>query len=300
MSLAKTASVTSYSAPGTPITYSYKVTNTGNVNLNSVSVTDPQPGLSAVSCPNASLAPGAFETCTATYTTTQADVDAGSISNTGTASGTPPTGPAITATSSLTISASDTPALTLKKSASTTSYSVPGTLITYSYLVTNTGNVNLTAVSVTDPQPGLSAVNCPIGTLAPAAFETCTATYSTTQADLDAGSISNTGTASGTPPTGPAITTTSAITILASDTPAVSVVKSANVANYSAPGTSDHLLLPGHQHGQRGPDLCLGHGSSVGFRRNQLPHDVLGAGSIGDVHRLLHHLAVRRGCGIPF
>ena len=36
------------------------------------------------------------ETCTATYTTTQADVDAGGITNTGTATGTPPTGPTVT------------------------------------------------------------------------------------------------------------------------------------------------------------------------------------------------------------
>ena len=76
---------------GTPVTYSYKVTNTGNVTLNPVTVTDPMAGLSAISCPSTTLAPRASETCTATYTTTQADVDAGSITNTGTATGTPPT-----------------------------------------------------------------------------------------------------------------------------------------------------------------------------------------------------------------
>ena len=59
-----------------------------------MTVTDPMPGLSAIACPATTLAPGASETCTATYTTTQADVDAGSITNTGTATGTPPTGPA--------------------------------------------------------------------------------------------------------------------------------------------------------------------------------------------------------------
>ena len=236
LSLVKTANVMKYSAPGTLITYSYLVTNTGNVSL-TVSVTDPQIGLSTISCPSASLAPGAFETCTATYSTMQTDVDAGSISNTGTASGTPPTGPAVTATSSLTISASDTPALGLVKIASATSYSAPGTLITYFYLVTNTGNVDLSAVSVTDPQPGLSAVNCPSGTLAPAASETCTATYITAQSDVDAGSISNTGTASGTPLTGPVVTATFSLTIRASDTPSLSLVKSASVMTYSASGT---------------------------------------------------------------
>ena len=60
----------------------------------SVDVTDPMTGLSAVTCPSTTLAPGAAETCTATYTTTQADVDPGGITNTGTATGTPPIGPA--------------------------------------------------------------------------------------------------------------------------------------------------------------------------------------------------------------
>ncbi len=43
-------------------------------------------------------------------------------------------------------------------------------------------------------------------TLAPQASTTCTGTYTVTQADIDAGSITNTATASGTPPTGPPVT----------------------------------------------------------------------------------------------
>ncbi len=66
-------------------------------------------GLSAVTCPAPPLAPGAFETCTATYTTTQADVDRGGITNTGTASGLPPTGPAVTDPSTLTVPADQKP-----------------------------------------------------------------------------------------------------------------------------------------------------------------------------------------------
>ena len=93
----KSASISSYSGAGTPVTYSYKVTNTGNVTLTSVDVTDPMAGLSVVTCPTATLAPGSAETCTADYTTTQADVDNGSITNTGTATAMPPSGPGVTA-----------------------------------------------------------------------------------------------------------------------------------------------------------------------------------------------------------
>jgi uncharacterized repeat protein (TIGR01451 family) len=149
----KTASIANFSSPGTPVTYTYVVTNTGNVTLTSVDVADPLPGLSSVSCPTDTLSPGQSESCTATYSTTQADVDAGGVTNTATASGRPPSGPPITGTSTVTIPSTRTPAITMVKSANLASFSTPGTLITYSYLVTNTGNVTLTSVGVTDPLP---------------------------------------------------------------------------------------------------------------------------------------------------
>ena len=92
--MAKSSNPTGYSAAGTVITYSYLVTNTGNVTLSNVVVTDPMPGLSAINCGGnsnviPSLAPGASVTCTATYTTTETDVEAGSITNTATATAPP-------------------------------------------------------------------------------------------------------------------------------------------------------------------------------------------------------------------
>ena len=71
------------------------VTNTGNVTLDPVSVDDPKVG--SVTCPVTKLAPGASTTCTATYTLTQADVDAGEVVNVATATGTDPTGTDVTA-----------------------------------------------------------------------------------------------------------------------------------------------------------------------------------------------------------
>ncbi len=73
---------------GETIAYSYLVTNTGNVTLASLAVNDPS--LGAVTCPapaSPGLAPGASETCTAdqTHTVTQADVDAGQVTDTATA-----------------------------------------------------------------------------------------------------------------------------------------------------------------------------------------------------------------------
>jgi predicted cobalt transporter CbtA len=112
--IVKSASIQSYSTAGTPITYTYQVTNTGDVTLTNVTVTDPMTGLSAINCGSgtnviASLDPADSATCTATYTTTQADVEADSITNIGTATGTTPTGSTVSYNSSLTIPATSQP-----------------------------------------------------------------------------------------------------------------------------------------------------------------------------------------------
>src|SRR5690606_7119078 len=70
------------------------------------------------------------------------------------------------------------------------------------FLVTNTGNLTLTNVTVSDPLVGLSPVSCPVTTLAPAEAMTCTATYTVTQADVVAGVVRNAATVTGTPPSG--------------------------------------------------------------------------------------------------
>ena len=65
------------------MTYTYVVTNIGNVTLTDpVSVDD---DLATVICPPALLAPGGSLSCTASYTVTQADVDGGAVINTATA-----------------------------------------------------------------------------------------------------------------------------------------------------------------------------------------------------------------------
>ena len=295
INMVKTSTVPSFTAPGTVITYDYKITNTGNVTLHSVTVTDPHPALSAVTCPNSTLAPQASETCTATYTTTQADVDAGSVTNTGTATGTPPTGPAVTHDSSVTVPAIPAPAINMVKSASVQSFATAGVPITYSYLVTNTGNVTLHAVDVTDPHPNLSTVNCQLSTLTPGESETCTATYTTTQADVDRGSITNTGTATGTPPTGPAITHQSTVVLPAAQTPAIGLHKSANIPSFYGSRSDHHLQLPGEQLGQR--DSPLHHGDRPPHRPvgHLLPRHDAGPGRFGDLYRHLHHHPGRRG-----
>jgi uncharacterized repeat protein (TIGR01451 family) len=216
ISIDKTADPTTFNAPDTPITYTYVVTNRGDVTLFNVQVTDPHPGLSAITCNPAqgsSLAPGATMTCTATYLTTQADVDAGEVTNTGTVIGTPPSGPAVTDDSPATVTAEQTPAINLDKSASPTQVGAVGEVITYTYRVTNIGNVTLHDIALSDDR--LGAITCPETVLAPGAQMDCTATYTVTQADLDAGKIVNVATVTGLPPTEPPVIGTDTDTVTA-------------------------------------------------------------------------------------
>ena len=241
------------------------------------------------------LAPKATETCTATYTTTQADVDTGSVTNTGTAHGTPPTGPVVTDSSTVTVPALDSPAITVLKTADPSSFDGAGTTITYSYLVTNTGNVTLSSVNVTDPHSGLSAISCPDTTLVPSASETCTATYTTTQADVDTGSITNTGTAAGTSPQNVVVTDQSTVTVPATQAPAITVSKTASVSGFNAPGvviTYSYLVTNSGNVTLHAVDVTDPHS---GLSAINCPDTHAGPRRVRDLHRHLHHHPGRRG-----
>ena len=101
-----------------------------------------------------------------------------------------------------TVTAVQAPALTLVKSASPSTYDSVGDVITYSFLVTNNGNVSLAGpVTVTDDKttneacPPVSTVGNLNSTLDPGESITCTASYTITQADLNNGSVTNVATA---------------------------------------------------------------------------------------------------------
>jgi len=199
---------------GDTLTFAYDVTNTGNVTLDPVDVTDPLPGLSAITCPETDLAPGESMTCTATYVVTQDDVDAGQIVNTGTATGTPPEGEDVTDEDTNTVPIPQNPDIDLDKFLSANADEdgsgtvTVGDTLTYSFDVTNIGNVTLTAVDVTDPLPGMSDITGGDPVLSPGEMTTFSATYVVTQADEDVGAILNEATAVGTDPDGQVVSDT--------------------------------------------------------------------------------------------
>ncbi len=208
LTLAKTTTSSGYGAAGQTIPYSYLVTNTGATTLTNIAVTDNK---NSVSCPSGTLAKGASETCTGTYTVTQADVDGGSVTNAATVAGTTPSGTIVSSSPSVVtvLANSATSSMTMTKSSTTPSFAAAGDLIDYQYTVTNTGTTTLSDIAVTDaasnpndvnlipvPAPTPVTVNCPSTTLAPGSNEVCTSTYTVTQADVDSGQAGT------TPPTG--------------------------------------------------------------------------------------------------
>src|SRR5690606_38514896 len=121
---------------------------------------------------------------------------AGGIANVASVTGIPPAGPPVEAPSNEVVieGPERSPDLTLVKTVAHHDRDGDGRVaagerLTYSFEVTNTGNVTLTAVTVDDPMPGLSAVACPGDVLAPGEAMTCTATYTVTPADEAVGWI---------------------------------------------------------------------------------------------------------------
>ena len=224
-------------AVGQTVTYSYTVTNSGNVTMTAVSLADVHDGAGTAPTPvftgtpltdNGTpgdstdddaddiwdtLAPGDTVNFTSSYTVVQADLNSngggdGDIDNTATATGTyggSPTNGFISYAIDLENIAAT---MTIAKAADDTTDVILGQLITYTYTVTNTGNVPIAGVVLADvhsgsgpaPTPGsetlLTDNGAPLDstdgasdgtwdTLGPLDVITFTAGYTVTQSDID-------------------------------------------------------------------------------------------------------------------
>jgi hypothetical protein len=183
---------------GSPVNWSYLVTNNSNVELTSVAVTDDR-GV-AVTCPKNTLAAGESMTCTGNGTAV-----AGQYGNLGT----------VTATASTTGSSvtdadpshyfGQSASIDIEKATNGQDADNPpgpsipvGGAVNWTYVVTNTSNVALTNVTVTDDQ--LGAVTCPKTTLAAGESMTCTENGTAVE-----GPYANVGEVTANTPTGLAV-----------------------------------------------------------------------------------------------
>ncbi|GAA5194127.1 hypothetical protein GCM10023322_57780 [Rugosimonospora acidiphila] len=246
LSLVKSAIPSTVTAAGQVITYSFLVINNGTVTVSGLVITETAfSGTGtppAVTCPITTLAPEASTTCAGTYTVTSADIAAGGLTNTATATGTGADGTATTSPPSFVVVDTDiSPGLALTKLADPAIVSAAGQRVTYRYVVTNSGDGILTGVLVFDSAfSGTGtppAITCPDTTLAAGEQTTCTGTYLVTQADVDAGGVTNTATANATVPGDGSIATPpsdAALDITAA--PSLSLVKSAEPTAVTAAG----------------------------------------------------------------
>lgn len=213
-------------AAGANLPFTFVVTNTGETALTDVAITDALPGIGAITVaawPNPAtpgvLPAGTSITATANYALTQADVDAGGVTNNAQVSGTTPTGSVVDADASTTVPLSGVAGLGLTLTGAVASEPVAvGDTVTFTYLLANTGNTTLTDVAPaskltgqSDFVPGLwpSAA----GTLAPGQTVSFTTTIVVTQAMLDAGKVVNPGTGAATDPAGTPVNADAIVTV---------------------------------------------------------------------------------------
>ena len=255
MSLLKSSSVsdtngdTVVGGVGDVLTFNFTVTNTGNVTLSNISLSDPLPGIVISGGSILSLAPGQVDATTFTgqYTITQADIDAGFVQNQATVTSNAPGGSTVTDTSDDPFDPTDTdansdgepddPTVTIvpqviEMEATKTQVVVDngdgvngvGDVINYTITLQNTGTVTLQNVALTDALTNMNGVPLVLdsgpsyvssdlgsneGILIVNETATYTASYTITQADVDAGGVSNTVVSTGNSPGGNTISDTS-------------------------------------------------------------------------------------------
>lgn len=231
--LVKTASnPTANPVAGELITYTFTIENTGNVPLKNVKLNevsfsgtsvDPLT-VSFISATQGSAAGSLLVNETATYQAiyalTQADVDAGKLTNEAKATAYDVFQPAVDSTyvdsdDSELVKLPHNPSITLEKTGlykGNTLRAEIGDEVDYQFIYTNTGNVTLTNIQVIDnhlftgtgtpiqlSNPVVSSGST-LNALAPNGTVTYTATYKITQADIDAGEVVNQAVAKGTSP----------------------------------------------------------------------------------------------------
>ncbi|MGA9396752.1 MAG: sortase, partial [Anaerolineaceae bacterium] len=169
MRVTKSVTSTGPYSLGSTISYTILVENIGDIALTGVTVTDPGTGVTLGACTPtipATLAVAASLTCQATHVVTQADIDGGGFYN------------VAFADSNETEEVSDdeavdierTPAIDIRKNAESTDTQqiLLGGNATFHIVVTNTGNLTLYNVAVTDVlAPDCERITPDLGTLLP-------------------------------------------------------------------------------------------------------------------------------------
>ncbi len=230
---------------GDVVSYTVTATNAGNLTLTNVVVIDELEGAvltAGESSAIASLAPGASATLHYSYVVTQADVVAGKVANTATATADNPSDKQTDVTPGETTDPTESASASLyiEKTADKTEGVKAGDVITYTVTATNNGNVDLTGVTVTDELTGFTSDSVDI---AKGDYATFTTTYTVTEADMVAGKVVNVATATATDPSGNNVPGQGETTSTTEDIDGrLTVEKTAAVGSYAAGDVVKYII----------------------------------------------------------
>ncbi|WP_090767928.1 DUF7507 domain-containing protein, partial [Pedobacter soli] len=194
IALVKTGSL---STDGNQITYTFTVTNTGDVALTDIVLVDSK--LAMTKTLPGTLAAGASLTYNEVYILTQSDKDAGKVSNTASVTAKTPAGNTVTDVSG-SGRGNDTPTETPVPGSpsfnftkvATSKGTKAGESIDYIFTITNTGTTTLSNLILSDAAANAGSIQpASIATLAPGASVTAVAKHTLTQSEVNAGSFTN-------------------------------------------------------------------------------------------------------------
>ncbi|MCQ4165353.1 DUF7507 domain-containing protein [Tahibacter harae] len=243
---------------GETIAYDYTVLNAGTLALSALAVTDLA---GAVSCPQTTLAVGAWMRCTRNYAITAPDDTAGFVSNTVELNGSAADGSSVQAGDLVyTQDYGGNAGVRVVKSplllddADNSGYASSGDNLRYTFVVKNDGAQTLTAVNLVEPDPSLidAAIACAPTTLGGQPFAglgsgvlqsndavLCTATHVIVPAEAAAGVALNLAEASGQPGFGGAVGGSGASAVVIPAPASVTISKALSAENGSQPGIAE-------------------------------------------------------------
>jgi|GEM_PF-4280128 len=219
---------------GNTVTWTYTVKNTGDVTLTGIVVNDSEEG--TISCPKNTLVPDENMVCTKTGI-----AGVGQYENNATATGNSPTGAGV-GDSDLSHYFAEAPAIDIEKSTNgqdaddPTGPIVPvDSNVTWTYTVTNIGNVPLSNIVVSDNVEG--TIICPQNSLVPGESMVCTL-----DGTAIAGQYENNATVTAVSPVGTQVSEGDPSHYLA-ETPSVDIEKSTNNLDADQAGEGPTLIV---------------------------------------------------------
>jgi large repetitive protein len=251
ISMVKTTNLTDNDLPpglfipvGDTVTWTYTVNNTGNVNLSNVTVVDDQ-GVTVTYVSGDTNGDGFLNLTETWIFQATGTATAGQYTNLGSVTGTPPTGPDVSDSNPDNYFGQQ-PSISIVTTTNLTDNDlapglfVPvGDTVTWTYTVNNTGNVNLSNVTVVDDQ-GVTVTYVSGDTNGDGYLNLTETWIFQASGSATAGQYTNLGSVTGTPPTGPDVSDSNPDNYFGQQ-PSISMVKTTNSNDYDlAPG----LLVP--------------------------------------------------------